>query len=112
MLCRERRTDVSDQVVVCPKCGEKNGPAVEADPIAEKRRTAVICAILLGEFGIHKFVLGYKRDGAIMLLATVLTFGYGAIVMWPIGVIEGIIYLRKSDEDFARIYLQGQRRWF
>ena len=47
-----------------------------------------------------------------MLLVTILTFGFGGIVIAIIGLIEGIIYLTKSDEEFYNIYIAGERHWF
>ena len=29
-----------------------------------------------------------------------------------IGVIEGIIYLTKSDEEFVATYVEGRKGWF
>jgi len=52
------------------------------EPIEESKQTvAGILAILLGAFGIHKFILGYKKSGLIMLLVTLLTCGVGGAVM-------------------------------
>ncbi|MCW5551924.1 MAG: TM2 domain-containing protein [Verrucomicrobiae bacterium] len=83
---------------------------------AEKKLAAGICGILLGALGIHKFILGYTTEGIIMLVASLVlgffTCGAGAAVVGIIGLIEGIIYLTKSDEDFARIYVQGKKAWF
>jgi TM2 domain-containing membrane protein YozV len=73
---------------------------------------AGIFGILLGSLGIHKFILGYTGAGLIMLLVTVLTCGIGGIVMHLIGLIEGIIYLCKPDEDFVREYVERRREWF
>lgn len=47
-----------------------------------------------------------------MLCITVLTCGYGGIVVGLIGLIEGIIYLTKSDEEFVRTYVQSKKEWF
>ncbi len=47
-----------------------------------------------------------------MLLVSILTFGIGAIIMGPIGLIEGIIYLTKTDEDFVETYIKNQKTWF
>lgn len=41
-------------------------------PGAEKKIAAGICGILLGSFGIHKFVLGYQNEGIIMLSAYIV----------------------------------------
>ena len=60
----------------------------------------------------HKFVLGYTGAGVIMLLVTIFTLGIGGIVMGPIGLIEGIIYLTKSDEQFYQTYIVNKKTWF
>jgi TM2 domain-containing membrane protein YozV len=80
--------------------------------VGGKKIAAGICGILLGAFGIHKFVLGYTQEGLIMLLVTLLTCGFGGFVMGVIGLIEGIIYLTKSDSEFNTIYLTGKKGWF
>ncbi|MGD9688161.1 MAG: TM2 domain-containing protein [Phycisphaerales bacterium] len=81
-------------------------------PGAEKKIVSGILAILLGALGIHKFILGYTVPGIIMLLITVLSLGLLAFIPGIIGLIEGIIYLTKSDEEFVRVYVQGRRAWF
>ena len=77
-----------------------------------KRVLAGVVGILLGALGIHKFVLGYQNEGLIMLLISLLTCGIGAGAMGLIGLIEGIIYLTKSDEEFYEIYQENKRGWF
>jgi TM2 domain-containing membrane protein YozV len=83
-----------------------------AIPGAEKKIAAGICGILLGFLGIHKFILGYTKEGVIMLLVTVLTLGLLSFVMGIIGLIEGIIYLTKPDEEFVATYVNGKKGWF
>ena len=73
---------------------------------ADKKLTAGICALLVGSFGVHKFILGYTTEGIIQLVLGFCGIG------WIIGIIEGIIYLTKSDEDFVRTYIQGRKGWF
>lgn len=85
-----------------------------------KKLVAGITALFLGEFGVHKFVLGYQQEGVMMLLVTLLgaflsIFGFGLTwvwLPWAIGIIEGIIYLTKSDTDFYETYQKGHRPWF
>lgn len=75
---------------------------------ADKKMSAGICAILLGWLGVHKFILGYTSEGVIQLVLGILTCGLTNII----GIIEGIIYLTKSDEEFVRTYIQGKKGWF
>jgi len=79
---------------------------------ASNKIPAGVCGILLGGLGIHKFILGYTGAGLIMLLVTVLTCFLAYPVMHLIGLIEGIIYLTKSDQEFVRTYVDGRREWF
>jgi len=81
-------------------------------PDASKKIAAGICGILLGALGIHKFVLGYRKEGLIMLLVTILTCGLAGIIFGVIGLAEGIIYLTKSDEEFVHTYVINKRGWF
>src|SRR5262245_12622580 len=74
----------------------------------DKKIIAGILGILVGGFGVHKFVLGYTTEGIIMIVITLVTCGVGSII----GLIEGIIYLTKSDEDFVRTYIQNKKGWF
>lgn len=77
-----------------------------------KKILAGILAIILGALGIHKFVLGYTTEGVIMLLVSILSCGFLAPVMSIIGIIEGIIYLTKPDDQFEAIYITGRKPWF
>ena len=82
------------------------------NPANSNRVAAGVCGILLGAFGVHKFILGRNGAGVIMLLATVLTCGWLGLVMGTIGLIEGILYLSKSDMEFHQIYVVERRSWF
>ena len=77
---------------------------------------AGLLAIFLGVFGVHKFYLGCNQSGFVMLAVTVLgslfTLGLAAAVMQVIGLIEGVIYLSKSQDEFDATYVNGKRDWF
>jgi len=83
---------------------------------ASKKIPAGVCGLILGSLGIHKFILGYTTSGVIMLLVTIVggfvTCGLSSIVMYVIGLIEGIVYLTKTDEEFIRTYVDGRKEWF
>ena len=70
----------------------------------QKKLVAGILAILLGGFGIHKFYLGYIAAGVVQLVLSFLC-GIGGII----GLIEGIIYLTKSDDEFESVYVNGDK---
>ncbi len=79
-----------------------------------------ILAIFLGWLGVHKFILGYQKEGFILLGITLISIplvclAIGALTIYIpslIGLIEGIIYLTKSDEEFYQTYQVGKRPWF
>ncbi len=74
-------------------------PATGPPPAAAHNRvTAALFAILLGDFGAHKFYLGDTNRG-ILYLVFFWTFIPGLI-----GLVEGIQYLTMSDPEFARRY--------
>lgn len=98
-----------------PQSGPSNYPMASQDWRvlgADKKILAGILGILVGGLGIHKFILGYKTEGLIMLLGTLLTCGVAGIVFGPVGLVEGILYLVKSDEEFVKTYVQNKRGWF
>ncbi|MEX1382510.1 TM2 domain-containing protein [Lutibacter sp.] len=91
---------------------DENGNVIPKSTEESKRVLAGILAILLGPFGVHKFILGYTTQGIILLAITIVTCGIGAAVTSIIGLIEGIIYLTKSDEEFVYMYQTNMKEWF
>ena len=85
-----------------------------------KKILAGILGILFGGLGVHKFILGYNKEGGILLGATIAgvllsCLGIGLLFVWipgVIGLIEGIIYLTKSDEEFYNTYQVEKKPWF
>ena len=73
-----------------------------------KKVLAGVLAILLGSIGVHKFILGYTKEGVIQIVLTFVTCGLGSIIP----LIEGIIYRTKSDEEFYNTYQVGKKGWF
>lgn len=69
---------------------------------------AGVLALFVGYLGVHKFILGYQKEGIIQIIISVVTCGFGGIIPF----IEGIIYLTKSDEDFYKTYQVGKKPWF
>lgn len=75
---------------------------------ADKKVLAGVLGILLGGLGLHRFVLGDTKGGLIRLAISLVTCGAGSVI----GLVEGIIYLTKSDDEFVRIYIEEGKEWF
>ncbi|WP_336136216.1 TM2 domain-containing protein [Natronomonas amylolytica] len=88
---------IKKEAEICPECGVRQKPSASSG--SKDRATAGILAILLGWIGAHKFYLGETGMG-ILYLCFFWT-GIPAIV----GLIEGILYLTKTDEEFQRQYV-------
>ena len=73
-----------------------------------KKVLAGVLAIMLGGFGIHKFILEYTKEGVLQILMSFFSCGLASVIPF----VEGIIYLTKSDEEFYQIYQVGRRPWF
>lgn len=126
------------QYVTCPNCHSQNlgsngicsncGTMLPVSPMpmqqvgygqkppgADKKLAAGICGILLGGLGVHKFILGYTTEGVIMVvtyLVGLFLCGVPALAIAIVGIIEGVIYLTKSDEEFSNTYILNKKGWF
>ena len=85
-----------------------------------KKLLAGLLALFVGYLGIHKFILGYNKEGIILLAGFVIgcityCFIIGIFIIMAVAIvpfIEGIIYLTKSDEEFYQTYQVGKKPWF
>ena len=89
-----------------------NTPARAAGglPYPKSKVTAGLLALFLGGIGIHKFYLGYPGAGIVHIIMTISIIGWfvNAIIV----LIEAIIYLTKSDEDFHWTYVENRKSFF
>jgi TM2 domain-containing membrane protein YozV len=81
------------------------------------RTTAGLLALVLGLvglgwLGLHKFNMGYKKEGWTSILISVFLCIVGAAVMNVISIVEGVIYLTKSDAEFYNEYVVNKKPWF
>ncbi len=98
----------------------KEGWNQATDSGENKKLLAGLLAIFVGYLGVHKFILGYNKEGFILLggfLVGILTYCFiiGIFIILAVGVvalIEGILYLTKSDEEFYQTYQVGKKPWF
>ena len=105
----EQSTNSGNESWNTPNSGRQESWNTPFEPRQENKKiVAGILGILVGSLGIHKFILGYTREGIIQIIITICTCGIGGII----GFIEGIIYLVKSDEEFYQTYQVGRKPWF
>lgn len=63
-----------------------------------KRVTAGLLALIFGGFGVHKFYLGKTFQGLLHLIFAV------TIIPFIVGIMEGLRYLKATDEEFIMKY--------
>ena len=83
--------------------GQQWVPAAPPPPPGGRNKTtAGLLGILLGDFGAHKFYLGETGLGILYLVF------FWTLIPGIAGLVEGIVYLTMSDQDFAAKYNSGQ----
>lgn len=125
--------DPAQQPVPAPASQPYSNQTYSSGDVSQKKLIAGLLAIFLGSFGVHKFYLGMNNPGIIMLglnvgswivafILGMLMLIVGLAITLPLaglistglgilGLVEGILYLTKSDADFQREYLIGKKPW-
>lgn len=74
-------------------------------PSGKSRGIAGLLAILVGAFGVHYFYLGKTTAGVVFLVASILTCFILAAVTGIIALIQGIMMLCMSQQEFEDKYV-------
>ncbi len=97
--------------------GSSSSPSLGGEK--KDKVVAGLLAIFLGGLGIHKFYLGFTVPGIIFLLINTVGFAITWVMLFIpnilVGIfvlIEGIIYLTKTDEEFYQTYVVEKKQWF
>lgn len=93
-FCTECGAEINIKAEICPKCGVRQ---IYSSGNSNKI-TAGILALLVGGLGAHHFYLKHIGRGILYLLFC-WTF-----IPALISLIEGIVYLTMSDDEFSRKY--------
>ena len=72
------------------------------------KTTAVLLALFLGQLGVHRFYLGSKGTGVVMLILTFTLVGI--IISLPWAVIDLVRLLIMNDVEFDRRYNASPRQ--
>ena len=98
-------------------------PLGEADDTTASRSidktTAGLLALFLGAFGAHKLYMGHTGPALVYLLANTVGFMFTWIFLFLpnfalliFAVVEAVIYLTMTDENFEQTYVVGKKEWF
>lgn len=100
--CTDCGTVINRDAELCPECGVRQTAGMDDDtPESDKdQMVAGLLAILLGGLGAHKFYLDNIGLGVLYLCF------WWTFIPLILGVIEGIIYLTMSEEEFQHKYVQ------
>jgi TM2 domain-containing membrane protein YozV len=105
--CLECGEIIKRRAEICPYCGVRQinassiGLSTVSAPNGKNKLAAGLFAILLGSLGAHRF---YLNDTGMAILYLLFCWtGIPAII----GIIEGIMFLTLSDDEFILKY--GQR---
>lgn len=96
IYCSSCGETIKEEAEVCPECGVRQKTATSS---SKDRTTAAILALFLGGIGAHHFYLGNTLRGVLYLLFV------WTLIPLIVALIEGVIYLTKSDEEFQRKYV-------
>ena len=108
MYCKKCGTDAGDSKF-CPNCGEEIDGTGKAGIVIEPGQKTVnkiaygIIAILIGDFGIHRFYAGKWLSGILYLLF------FWTFIPGILGLVEGILALIKEDDGHGNIPVYKDR---
>ena len=106
VFCPSCGTKVPENVKFCPNCGGQIYPVSETAKAGKKDKlVAGLLAILLGTLGIHYFYLGKTTAGVLTIVISLVSCGIWPVVM----LIQGILMLTMSEEDFNSKYVDNDR---
>lgn len=96
-FCAECGAVINERAELCPECGVRQ-PGAESGE-SDERLVAGVLAIVLGGIGAHKFYIGKTGQGVVYPCFSWM------LIPAVVGLIEGVIYLTKSDEEFREQYM-------
>ena len=106
VFCPNCGTKVPENVKFCPNCGGQIYPVSETAKAGKKDKlVAGLLAIVLGGLGIHYFYLGKTTAGVLTIVISLVSCGIWPVVM----LIQGILMLIMSEEDFDSKYVDNDR---
>ncbi len=94
--CPACGSTIDARAETCPRCGVGQHGVVAGE--TKRRPVAIVLALLLGGFGIHRFYLGNIAWGIAYLVF--FWTGIPGFIAW----LEALYYQTRSNEEWARLY--------
>ncbi len=94
--CQACGSTIDARAVDCPRCGVRQSDAVYQE--SKSRPLAILLALLLGGFGIHRFYVGPISWGVAYLVF--FWTGIPAFLAW----LEALYWLTRNDVEWAQKY--------
>ena len=109
-FCSTCGASVFAEAEICIKCGVRLPNAKTVEKVEQSRIAYALFFIFLWPFGVHEFYVWKTGKGVAWILGTLVAciatiIGIGIIalaIMNLIAFIMGIVWLAKSDEEFAQ----------
>jgi len=95
--CVNCGASIDARAEICPDCGVRQ-PSLRRPGKLSRRVAAAIFAMIFGSFGVHRFYLGQTGWGILYVLFC------WTLIPALAGLIEGILYLTMSEEEFEAKY--------
>ena len=95
--CVNCGASIDARAEICPGCGVRQ-PSFRRPGKISRRVAAAIFAIIFGSFGVHRFYLRQIGWGILYVLFC------WTLIPAVAGLIEGILYLTMSEEEFEAKY--------
>ena len=123
IFCSNCNAEVRLGSKFCSKCGtvienKSSNKKTSKDRLSSAKASTVSDSVEISDLKskrlrIHKFILGYNRQGYIYLGAFIGTICFGgSLVVSLIALVEGIIYLTMPIDQFKRTYIENKKEWF
>jgi TM2 domain-containing membrane protein YozV len=94
--CQACGSIIDARAVDCPRCGVRQSDTVYQEP--KSRPLAILLALLLGSFGIHRFYVGPISWGVAYLIF--FWTGIPGFLAW----LEALYWLTRNDVEWAQKY--------
>ncbi len=79
----------------------------DAGPSGKSRGVCALLALFVGTLGIQYFYIGKNTAGIVFLLVTVLTCGFGAFLTGIVSLIQFVLMLTMTHEQFETKYVNN-----